>query len=361
MKIFAYYLPQFHQIPENDKWWGFGFTEWTNVRKAKPLFLGHYQPLIPSELGYYDLSDSENMAKQAAIAKKYNVDGFVFYHYWFGNGKILLEKPLINFLNDSSIDIQFCICWVNESWKGTWHGASKNKMLQEQLYLGENDYESQFNFLLPFFKDPRSLKINNMPVYQVYIPEAILDWNTYKKTFDRLAKQNGLEGIYWMAVKSKNDFDNNLFKINGIINPNLMNINNYHAKSLKGIFYRYALSNPLIRRIFKWPKRIPYGIVRKCLEDFKTNYQTDFYPLAIPNWDNTARTNDSGTVYCECSPSAFREHLKACIRQASKDKDVDKQIVFIKSWNEWAEGNILEPEKKYGYQYLEAIIEKSHG
>nr|WP_255502198.1 glycoside hydrolase family 99-like domain-containing protein [Algoriphagus sp. AK58] len=355
-KIFTYYLPQFHQIPENDSWWGEGFTEWTNVRKAKPLFRGHQQPLIPGELGYYNLETSETMKKQAKLAKDYGIDGFVFYHYWFGNGKTLLEKPILNFLNDSSIDIQFCICWANESWKGTWHGA-KNRMLQEQKYLGGKDYVSHFQFLLPFFQDQRCLRIEGKPVYQVYVPENIPDWEVYKTTFEELAVQNGLLGIYWIAVRSTENFDPTKFGIQGVINSNLNKINRYHHVNLNGIFYRYFLSNPLTRKVFKWPKRIPYSIVRKCLEDFKSEYPYDFFPLAIPNWDNTPRTKEDGSVYTGCSPEAFKEHLKACLDKAKNISNSNKGMVFIKSWNEWAEGNILEPEKEFGLGYLEVIKE----
>jgi hypothetical protein len=357
MKIFAYYLPQFHQIPENDLWWGKGFTEWTNVEKAKPLYRGHYQPLSPGELGYYSLETNITVNKQSELAKSYGVDGFVFYHYWFGNKKTLLEKPLLNFLNDKSINIQFCICWANESWKGTWHGASRDQMLQEQQYLGKEDYKKHFEFLLPFFQDSRCLKIQGMPVYQIYVPESIFDLNVYTKTFNELAVEAGLKGIYWIGVKTTGSFDAKVHGIHGIVNGNLRNINQYHGLSIRGIYSRYFLSNPLIRRFMNWPKRIPYGIVRACLEDFKEKYPCDFFPLAIPNWDNSPRVKQDGTVYIGCSPDAFKHHLNSCLKQCRKNSSPEKEIVFIKSWNEWAEGNILEPEGKYGLGYLEVIKE----
>lgn len=355
--IFSYYLPQFHPVPENDRWWGEGFTEWTNVKKARPLFPGHRQPFRPKELGYYSLDDNETIKKQVKLATKYGVDGFVFYHYWFGNGKTLLEKPILNFLNDPSIDFKFCVCWANESWKGTWHGASKNQLLQEQKYLGRKDYEKHFEFLLPFFLDERSLKIEDKPVYQIYVPESIPNLDTYIETFNQLAKEVGLNGIYWIGVKCSDDFDPLKFGIQGLINGNLRKINQYHKKSINGMFSRFGLSNPLIRKYKNWPKRIPYRIVRFCLEDFKNRYDFDFYPLAIPNWDNTPRVHQEGTVYTGCSPKEFKKHLSACIKQAKKNQNPDKQIVFIKSWNEWAEGNILEPEKKFGLGYLKVIKE----
>lgn len=355
--IFAYYLPQFHFTPENDSWWEKDFTEWTNVKKAKPLFKGHQQPLIPGDLGYYNLETNETMRKQAKLAKNYGIDGFVFYHYWFGNGKTLLEKPILNFLYDSSIDIQFCICWANESWKGTWHGAARNQLLQEQNYLGKEDYEKHFQFLLPFFRDPRILKIEDKPIYQIYVPESIPDLEIYIETFNDLAFKAGLKGIYWMGVKYSNEFDPIAFAIKGLVNNNLKNINRYHHKSVQGFFYRNFLSNPIIRKTMKWPKRIPFRTVRDCLEDFPVKNSCDFYPLAIPNWDNTPRVGEEGTVYTGCSPLEFKEHLKVCLSHSKVTNDRDRQIVFIKSWNEWAEGNILEPEQRYRFGYLEIIKE----
>lgn len=354
-KVFAYYLPQFHAIPENNSWWGDRFTEWTNVRRAKPLFRDHRQPLIPGELGYYSLDDSAMMKKQAQMARANQVDGFVFYHYWFGEGKVLLEKPLFHFLNDSEIDIQFCICWANESWKGTWHGAAKNQLLQEQKYLGSKDYASHFEFLKPFFKDPRCLKIDGMPVYQLYVAESIPDLEVYVNTFNRLAKDAGLKGIYWMGVKGSGDFSPTKFGIQGMVCYNLRNINTYHSRSMKGLVYRYFLSNPIVRKVTKWPKLIPYEVVRHCLEDFHPSYSYDFYPLAIPNWDNTPRVGSEGTVYIGTSPKAFEKHFKACLNQAKRNVQQDKQLVFIKSWNEWAEGNVLEPDQQFGLEFLEVI------
>ncbi len=353
MKLFAYYLPQFHPTPENDLWWGKGFTEWTNVTKAKKLFPGHQQPNLPTDLGFYDLRVPEVMEQQAKMAKDHGVDGFVFYHYWFGNGKVMLDKPLQQFLQNPKVNIEFCMCWANESWKGTWHGAG-NRLLIEQKYLGEVDYKAHFNYLLPFFKDSRYLKIEGKPVFQIYIPESIPDLDLLLLTFNGEAKKNGMPGIYWIAVKSSHNLDLKHSGFDGLVNPNLMQINRYLTKSISGFFLRYGFNNPIIRRAFQLPKTMFFHSIRACLEDFKKNYFIDFFPLAIPNWDNTPRTKNLGTVYLQTNPKAFGEHLKACLKQARKNP-TDRQIVFIKSWNEWAEGNILEPDQKYGVRYLEAI------
>lgn len=164
IKFLAYYLPQYHPIQENDEWWGKGFTEWTNVKKALPVYKGHKQPIIPGELGYYDLlKDVDVQKKQADLAKQYGIDGFIYYQYWFGGGKMLLEKPAEKMLADKSIDLPFCFCWANETWSGIWHGA-ENKILIEQKYLGKNDYIQYFEYLLPFFKDDRYIKIDRKSV-----------------------------------------------------------------------------------------------------------------------------------------------------------------------------------------------------
>lgn len=353
-KIFAFYLPQFHPTLENDYWWGKGFTEWTNVTKAKPLFPGHIQPKLPADLGFYDLRVPEVLEEQAKLASSNGIDGFVFYHYWFGKGKVMLDKPIQQFLQNPKIDIQFCICWANESWKGTWHGAN-NRMLIEQQYLGKEDYINHFIYLLPFFKDPRCFQIDGKPVFQVYMPESIPDLEIFISTFNEEAKKYKLSGIYWLATKSSTNWDPKKIGFDGIINSNLTQINRYLSKSISGLILRYAFNNPLVRSIFKLPKTMYYHSIRSCLEDFREQYSVDFFPLAIPNWDNTPRAKNQGTVYLKTSPKAFGEHLKACICQALKLKK-DRQIVFIKSWNEWAEGNYLEPDQKYGKEFLGEII-----
>lgn len=352
-KIFSYYLPQFHQIPENDAWWGEGFTEWTNVKKAKPLFPFHNQPLVPGELGYYHLNNVDIMYRQADLAKNYGVDGFVFYHYWFGNGKVLLEKPLHNFLKEKKLDIKFCLCWANESWKGTWHGAG-NRMLQEQYYPGSNDYLNHFSYLLPFFKDHRHLMVENCPVFQVYIPESIPDLQVFMDVFETSARKNGFNGIYWIAVKSNPLWIGKDSRFQGMVNSNLSQINKYLTKRVSSLILRLGFNNPWIRGLLKLPKTIEYESVRTCLEDFSNSYNKDFFPLAIPNWDNTPRTKNEGTVYLRATPEAFQNHLYSCLLQASKLPS-DRQFVFVKSWNEWAEGNILEPTQKLGKAFLESV------
>jgi hypothetical protein len=352
VKLLAYYLPQFHPTKENDTWWGKGFTEWTNVTKAKRFFIGHHQPKLPTDLGFYDLRLIEVMEAQAELANQYGIDGFVFYHYWFGNGKVMLDFPLQQFLKSPKVNITFCLCWANESWKGTWHGAG-NKMLIEQFYFGEEDYINHFNYLLPFLKDSRHLTIDSKPVLQVYMPQSIPDLNLFVNVFQREAKKNGFSGIYFMSVRAPIGWNPMHYGFDGSVFNNLININKYQMKSFKGSLLRMVLNNPIFRNIFKMPKTIFYDNVRTCLEDFpKANF--DLFPLAIPNWDNTPRTKENGTVYLGDTPKSFEKHLIKCINKINNlDSSVD--IVFIKSWNEWAEGNILEPDMKYGHAFLRAV------
>lgn len=200
IKFLAYYLPQFHPIPENDLWWGKGFTEWTNVTKAKPLFKGHYQPILPGDLGFYDLRVSEIQVQQANLANDYGIDGFIYYQYWFGNGKMLLEKPAEAMLKNKNIDLPFCFCWANETWKGIWHGIHNPTVLMEQTYNGEEDYIAYFNYLLPFFKDERYIKIDNKPMFHIYRMQDIPCLDDFLKLFNRLAIENGFDGVYFIST-----------------------------------------------------------------------------------------------------------------------------------------------------------------
>ena len=200
IKFLAYYLPQYHPIPENDKWWGEGFTEWTNVVKARPLFRGHDQPKLPSNLGFYDLRLAEVRTAQARLAEENGIDGFIYYQYWFGNGKMLLERPAEEMLRNKKPDFPFCFCWANETWKGIWHGVDNPEVLIEQTYNGEEDYRRYFEYLLTFFKDPRYIKVDNKPMFHIYRIEDIPDLNVFSRVFREEAIKNGFSGIYIVST-----------------------------------------------------------------------------------------------------------------------------------------------------------------
>lgn len=198
-RIIALYLPQFHPIPENDGWWGKGFTEWRNVGKAQPLFRGHYQPRVPADLGYYDLRVSEAREAQAEMAKKYGVEGFCYWHYWFGNGKRLLERPFQEVLLSGSPDYPFCLAWANESWKGFFHGVNGRETLIEQQYGSEDDYKEHFYSLLPAFKDPRYIRVDGKPLFMIYSPLSLPDARSFISLWQKLAYENGIAGVHFVA------------------------------------------------------------------------------------------------------------------------------------------------------------------
>ena len=209
IQFLAYYLPQFHPIPENDAWWGKGFTEWTNVTKAKSLFKGHEQPILPADLGFYDLRVPEVQEEQSKMALEYGIDGFIYYQYWFGNGKMLLEQPAEQMLKNKDITLPFCFCWANETWKGIWHGLDNPDVLIEQTYDGEKGFIDYFNYLLPFFTDERYIKVDNKPMFHVYRFDDIPDAEDFINTFNELAIVNGFAGIHFIAIIASDDIMKN--------------------------------------------------------------------------------------------------------------------------------------------------------
>lgn len=200
-KIIAFYFPQFHEIPENDEWWGKGFTDWKLVKEAKPLYEGHNQPRIPIDDNYYNPCDKETLKKQAELAKKYGIEGFMFYHYWF-DGKLYLEKPMEVFLANPDIDISFCVTWANESWTRSWVGKPEIFLQKQSHSVDKEIWKKHFNYLLPFFTDPRAIKIDEKPVFLIYQPFLINDSKTMLELWNELAIKNGLNGLYFIAIKN---------------------------------------------------------------------------------------------------------------------------------------------------------------
>lgn len=364
IKFLAYYLPQYHPIPENDEWWGKGFTEWTNVRKAKSLFKGHYQPIEPDQLGYYDLLLQPYIqVEQAELAKNHGIDGFIYYQYWFGK-KMLLQKPAELMLKNKNVDIPFCFCWANETWKGIWHGLENSDILIEQTYNGAEAYKTYFNYLLPFFKDSRYIKIDNKPMFHVYKLNDIPDVNVFIDTFNTLAIKSGFSGIYLVAT---------------IASDNVVNNKSIYAKVGVDVFMkmRYGLeflfteksflgkaerkTKRTIQKLFKPSKNID-SRQKPLIFDYnkgvaKMNIKfpnKKYIPCVFPNWDNTARSGNKAMIFKNATPESWKIHLEGTINELRKNPD-NPQFLVIKSWNEWAEGNYLEPDKKYGLKWLEAI------
>jgi hypothetical protein len=360
VRLIAFYLPQFHPIPENDLWWGEGFTEWTNVTRAKPLFKGHYQPRLPANLGFYDLRIPEVRMAQAKMAANYGIEGFCYWHYWFGNGKKILERPIAEVLRSGSPDYPFCLAWANGSWSGIWHGNPKN-ILIEQTYPGKADYIAFFNDLLTAFRDPRYITVESKPLFCINEPSLIPDLRAFTDLFREQALKNGLKGLYIVVNTGDMHWDPLAYGCDAV---NLTLLGNLYRGLPDGqdFFYR-KFKNQLIkrpsltdayRRIWKRPVQtyhyedvIPYLIPQKQLA-------YDSFPCVYPNWDNSARSGLRSMILYGSTPELFARHLKQAMAFV-RDRDAQKKIIFIKSWNEWAEGNHLEPDHLFGMQYLEVV------
>ena len=346
-KVLAFYLPQYHPIPENDEWWGKGFTEWTNVGKAKPLYPGHYQPRIPADLGYYDLRVSEVRIQQAEMAKEYGVDGFCYWHYWFGEGKRLLETPLNEVLKTKEPDFPFCLGWANHSWKAkTWSKDGKDRVLIEQKYPGVKDYEEHFKSLLETFKDDRYIKDDEKPVFMVWEPENIPDIDVFFNCWNKLAIENGYKGVYFIGFTYNFEDIKTIKKMgfNDVIYDPIINVFK-NSSPIKRFFQN------VMRTLFSVPRLINYNLyARVNTEAFK---KVDYIPCVLPNFDHTPRSGKRGFVLLS-TPGKFRKHLDK-IFSINSEKTVASEYIIIKSWNEWGEGNHLEPDLKYKHKYLEAL------
>jgi lipopolysaccharide biosynthesis protein len=350
IKLIAFYLPQFHPIPENDLWWGKGFTEWTNVTKAVPHYAGHYQPHLPDELGFYDLRVPEIQRRQIELAKHYGVYGFCFHYYWFGGAR-LLERPINQFLNDPKMDFPFCICWANESWTRRWDGSET-----EVLIAQKHTKESDIGFIKDvsvMFKDPRYIKIEGRPILIVY---RVLSLRHPKKTVEKwrqYCRQSGIGEIYLIAAQTYHLEDPRKYGFDAAVEfpPHNMCLEKDISKRLAVLnskFSGHILSYESYVKGKAYLKGVPYTVF-KCI---------------VPSWDNTARKHSNATILHGATPVLYKEWLLNIIGYTRKEK-ANNNILFINAWNEWAEGDHLEPDRKYGYAYLqatsEAIIESRPG
>lgn len=359
VKIIAFYLPQFHTFPENDKWWGDGFTEWRTVRNAIPYFKGHNQPRIPFENRYYCLDDGGDTLKwQASIAKAYGVYGFCFYHYWF-DGKMLMEKPMEILLRRKEIDINYCICWANENWTRAWANKTQ-EILIEQHYGDKQDWINHFNYFLQFFKDSRYILHENKPVLVIYRPEIITTRQEMFELWDKLAKENGFNGLYLLYQQNKYNPDNDpagrFFSAGIEYQPQCamdLRRNRFHRipyNIFSAINYVSDKVPSLWNKSFAF--RFSYDkLWRSILTEFPR--REGMYPGAFVDWDNTPRHKRRGS-FCEgATPEKFERYMR---QQIERTKDVyNKDMLFIFAWNEWGEGGYLEPDETNNYKMLEAI------
>lgn len=370
MKIIAFYLPQFHNIPENDEWWGNGFTEWTNVKKAKPLYEGHMQPRVPLGGNYYNLLDDNVKIWQADLAKKYGVYGFCYYHYWF-NGKMLLEKPMEQMLANKEVDIPFCICWANEPWTKAWVGDER-KLLIAQEYGQEEEWKQHFMYLLPFFKDERYITKDGKPLFVFYRPDIVPCMKEMIETWDKLAKENGLSGITFAFQSGDYDWNNSkeakLFDCDIEFQPP------YASHWLYSNDGKIISALKKCRRLLAgWAgKKFGIDLYRYGTAQYKkmtgqtvANYdsmwqkiieakpmRSNSIPGAFVKWDNTPRHGERGQINVG-TPEKFEYYLSKQIKHAREDYHED--MIFMYAWNEWAEGGYLEPDEDDKYGYLEAI------
>ena len=370
MKIIPLYLPQFHTIPENDEWWGKGFTECVNVRDAKPLFEGHNQPRVPLNNNYYDLSDIETLKWQCRIAKEYGIYGFCMYHYWF-NGHLLLEKPMEMLLAHPEIDIKYCISWANHDWTDAWKASNRQpKVLIAHNFDDEKDWVDHFNYLLPFFKDPRYMTENNKPLMVIYIPNIIRKLKKMLDVWSQMARDNGFDGltfIYQSAASSfDNSWDHSLFDYGVEMNPGYVGLANRQKNSSffpKLMKYSHEIKRFLhIRRSLLPQKKITevskadYDYTwQRILELRPISNAPKMIPCAFTDWDNTPRHKERGYLFQGVSPDKFKSYFKQLIDNTKKYYDTD--MIFVFAWNEWAEGGYLEPDEKNGFAFLEAIKE----
>jgi hypothetical protein len=346
-QVIAFYLPQFHPIPENDAWWGKGFTEWTNVGKAKPLFWGHYQPRVPADLGYYDLRVPETREAQAELAKEAGISAFCYWHYWFGNGKRLLERPFSEVLQSGKPDFPFCLAWANESWKNFDGDLGNRKILIEQLYPGIEDYTHHFYTVLPAFRDKRYVRVNDKPLFMIYKPIDNSEISSFIDVWRNLATKNGLPGIFFVGHcfnDKEKIFDYRKLGLDAI---NTLGMDSY-AKQRNIIIKNI---NRIYRALFRKPFIVSYRKASKYFFDQTIDGQDDIIPTIITGWDHTPRSGWRGSVMINTTPTFFSGHASNVIENCNKKLN----IIFLKSWNEWAEGNYIEPDLKWGNAYIEAL------
>ena len=351
--VIALYLPQFHPFKENDEWWGKGYTEWISVARARKLFPGHEQPKLPGESGFYDLRLAETRQAQADLAKEYGVDGFCYYYYRLNKNLTLMDRPLKEVLESGKPDFPYMLCWANHNWEAkSWNSHDKytSKMLAKQEYGDEEDIKAYFYEVLPYFKDKRYIKRDGCPMFAIYKPLHVTTMKLFYSIWNELAKKEGFNGIDFMGYTEDSKFEYNDIKAMGF--ESIISCRMYAKAHNHSQVKRYI--NAGLRYVFKWPYIAKYKDIIKELVDDQETPQEDIIPVALPNWDPSPRRGSYGYIWLHCTPKLFKEHMRMVF---SLIKNKQNKLVFIKSWNEWGEGNYLEPDRKYGRGYLEALQE----
>lgn len=343
-RLIAFYLPQFYPTKENDEWWQKGFTEWTNVGSAKPLFKGHCQPRVPADLGYYDLRVPEVREEQAQLAREAGIEGFCYWHYWFA-GRRLLDRVFREVVEDGKPDYPFCLCWANHSWyQKTWDHTKPDKLLIEQTYPGKLDYIEHFNAMLPAFRDKRYIKVDDKLLFGIYDPIRFDDFECFSDVWNDLAAKNGLNGFYFYGFTFRPSLVETILD-KGYSSVVVDNIAEFKDSDT-------SLRERLLRRFFHRPKVLYYDDYSKwILTHF--NVKNNVHPCVNPNFDHSPRSGERGVIICDHTPKKWESLLKD-IFQKCKDRPDANNLVFIKAWNEWGEGNYLEPDMQYGKGFIQS-------
>ncbi|HEX8420299.1 MAG TPA: glycoside hydrolase family 99-like domain-containing protein [Sphingomonas sp.] len=353
----AFYLPQFHPIPENDKWWGPGFTEWTNVARARPRFRGHYQPHVPGELGYYDLRLAETREQQAALAKEHRVDAFAYYHYWF-NGRQLLERPLDEVLRTKSPDHKFLVAWANENWTRTWDGQERSVLMQQSYE--DYDPDAHVAWLAPAFADPRYVRVAGKPVWLIYTASDLPDPGATVAAWRSAAKRRGIDDLYICAILARRPLSTDQALSAGFdavvefapqFYPHQRNWRN--RLTLPARAWNKLVASKIGRgnidhfNIYDYDKVVADGVRKKSDDHIRV------HPCVAPGWDNSPRRPTTGLVCQNDDPALYGRWLESAVRRAQANPP-GEQLVFINAWNEWGEGCHLEPDLRHGRAWLEA-------
>jgi len=344
MELSALYLPQFHEIPENNEWWGPGFTEWTNVKRARPLFRGHHQPVVPGELGYYNLLDPEVRERQAELARGAGITSFCYWHYWFA-GRELLERPFDEVLAGRSPDFPFFLGWANQSWSGVWHGAPE-RILMSQTYP-DGDDQAHFTRLLPAFRDERYVRLGGRPVLLVFNPTDLPHPAAFVERWQTMAASAGLGGLYLVAWIEGKDWG---------VNYSRHDADGFDA----GLYVHFPFARDTVTRVRdrlrSHHERFGPGRYEFCrdLPRATQPLRGTVHASVQPNWDNTPRSQRRGAVALGSSPDRFQRHLAQALAIEDR-RPTGEKLCVIKSWNEWAEGNYVEPDQRFGRGWLDAV------
>ena len=338
VRLIAFYLPQFHAIPENDEWWGKGFTEWTNVTRALPRFWGHYQPRLPGALGFYDATSPDVIRRQAELARKYGVSGFCFHHYWF-DGRTVLERPIQTLLANSDIDLPFCINWANESWSRRWDGNEKSILLKQEHSAADDIAFARS--IEPLFNDPRYIRINGRPLLIIYRPSLFPDPAATVSRWRQHFIDRGFGNPYIATVQARDNADPDRFNMDAAVG---------FPPFWSGAALPRLEDLPLFDPKFRGEVRDYQAMADATVAGYRNDTRT--FPGVCPSWDNEARKPGKGICFTGSTPAAYGKWLKSACEASIRSFPEEERLVFINAWNEWAEAAYLEPDRHFGFAYL---------